>query len=167
VAKLNTHWTDTSTADYLYKIGADYVRQIEQRIGEEDTQVQLAAKLGVTPGRVSQVLNHPGNITLRNIVEYARVLGLKVAVIAYDDGDPHNFSGPVDSEIFTSCWQMMGKPKDFFDLRDIRASAANTDTRMIEVWEAPRKEPTTAYSVTASADSADNDPAKRVCIING
>jgi hypothetical protein len=112
------------------------------------------------------VLNHPGNITLRNIVEYARALGLKVAVVAYDDGDPHNFDGPLDSEIFKSCWQIMGEPKDFFDLKDIRASAANTGTRMMESVVA-RKEPAPAYSVSASAGTADNHPAKRVCIING
>jgi transcriptional regulator with XRE-family HTH domain len=169
VAKLNAHWTESSTADYLYTIGADYVRQIEQKIGDgEGTQAQLAARLGVTKGRVSQVLNHPGNITLRTIVEYARALGLKVAVIAYDDGDPHNFDGPLDSEIFTFCWEMMGKPKDFFDLKNIRATADNRSTRMMEPPTMPlRREPQTAYSDSASTETADNHPDRKVCIVNG
>lgn len=164
MGKLNRHWTEESTTDYLYKIGADYVRQIGQKIGDgEGTKKQLAHRLGVSKGRVSQVLNHPGNITLRTIVEYARVLGLKVAVVAYDDGDPRNYDGPLNSEIFASCWAMLGKPKDFFDLKDIRTSADNSATRM---GPPLRKEPTTAYSAGASMESADNHPERKINIIN-
>jgi hypothetical protein len=160
---VNRHWTDRRAADYLYKIGSDYVRQIERRIGDEEgTRSQLAVRLGVSKGRVSQLLNHPGNITLRNIVDYARALGLKIAVVAYDDGDPDNFDGPINSEIFTSCWELMGKPKDFFDLKDVCATADTTHTRVIEAETlVPRKEPTMAYSI-----GADNHPDRKIHISN-
>ena len=132
MGKLNTHWTDSTTSDFLYKIGADYIRQIEQKMESGVNQAQLASRLGVSKGRVSQVLKHPGNITLRNIIEYARSLGMKVSVIAYDDGDHENSNGPISPEIFTSCWEMSGRPRDFFDLRAIRAATAgNTESQPI------------------------------------
>jgi transcriptional regulator with XRE-family HTH domain len=160
MGKLNPHWTEDSTSDLLYKIGADYVRQIERKIpGAVPTQAKLAARLDVSEGRVSQVLKHPGNITLRTIVEYARALGLKVAVIAYDDGDPKNFAGPINAEIFTSCWEMSGRPRDFFDLNEMRATADNT--KFFESLT-HRKEPATAYSTVFNpSESADNDPENR------
>ncbi len=113
------HWTERSVEDFLYKIGWDFVAQIEKLIDSgETTQAALAEKLGVSRGRVSQVLSNPGNVTLKNIVRYARALGKKVSVVAYDDGDPDNHNGPVNSEIFLSCWERAGKPADFFSLND-------------------------------------------------
>ncbi len=113
------HWTERSTDDFLYKIGWDFVAQIERLIDSgETTQAALAEKLGVSKGRVSQVLNNPGNITLKNIVRYARALGKKVSIVAYDDGDPDNHKGPVNSEIFLTCWERAGGPADFFSLND-------------------------------------------------
>jgi len=70
----------------------------------------------VTDGRISQVLNNPGNLTLRKVVEYARALGMKVSIVAYEDGDPDNVSGPINSEIFNMCWKKAGCPNDFFGL---------------------------------------------------
>ena len=163
MGKLNTHWTEDSTSDFLYRVGSDYIRQIEQKIEGNVNQARLAARLSVTEGRVSQVLKHPGNITLRNIVEYARVLGLKVAVIAYDDSDPNNYDGPINAEIFTSCWELAGKPRDFFDLKEMGATADNTRFD----YSIRRKEPTTAYCPSgASIESADNHPERRVRIIH-
>ena len=111
------HWTERSTEDFLYKIGWDFIAQIEKLIDSGGTtQDALAKKLGVSKGRVSQVLRNPGNVTLKNIVRYARALGRKVSIIAYDDGDPDNHNGPVNAEIFLSCWEAAGKPADFFSL---------------------------------------------------
>jgi hypothetical protein len=76
----------------------------------------IASKLNVSPGRVSQVLNNPGNLTIARTVEYTRALGMKVALIAYDDGDSENDKGPVNAEVFTQCWRRMGCPRDLFSL---------------------------------------------------
>jgi hypothetical protein len=84
--------------------------------------------LKVSEGRVSQVLNNPGNLTLRKIVEYVRALGRKVAIVEYDDGDHENLKGPVNSEIFATCWYTAGAPDDFFALE---SAAANKMTYMI------------------------------------
>lgn len=115
MAELNKHWTEKSTDDFLYRIGADFVSQIERLLGTQ-SKASLARKLGVSAGRISQVLNNPGNLTLKTMIEYARALGLKISVVTYDDGDPKNLNGPVDAEIFEQCWIRHGKPLDFYAL---------------------------------------------------
>lgn len=125
MGKLNTHWTEASVEDFLYRISTDYIRQLEKVMGGAGVnQAKLAKKLGITEGRVSQVFGNPGNLTLRKIIEYARSLGKKVSIVCYDDDDLENQSGPVNSQIFTACWERAGKPTDFFALMDRQASAA-------------------------------------------
>jgi transcriptional regulator with XRE-family HTH domain len=115
MAKLKKgHWTERSVDDFLYRIASDFVRQIEKAMGGEINQAKLAETLGVTEGRVSQIMNNPGNLTLRKIIEYSRALGRKVSVVAYEDDDPQNLNGPINSEVFTLCWEKAGKPVDFF-----------------------------------------------------
>jgi transcriptional regulator with XRE-family HTH domain len=116
MAELTKHWTEKSTEDFMYRLGADFVSQIERLLGTE-TKASLAKKLGVSAGRISQVLNNPGNLRLKTMIEYARALGLKISVVAYNDNDPDNVNGPVDAEIFEQCWIRAGKPLDFFALQ--------------------------------------------------
>src|SRR5205085_8781295 len=115
MAELSKHWTEKSTDDFLYRIAADFTSQIEKLLGEE-SKTSLAKKLGVTVGRISQVLNNPGNLRLKTMIEYARALGLKLSIIAYNDGDPENANGPIDAEIFEQCWIRAGRPIDFYAL---------------------------------------------------
>jgi transcriptional regulator with XRE-family HTH domain len=124
------HWTEKSTDDFLYRIAADFVRQVESAMENAGVnQAGLAKRLKVSEGRVSQVLNNPGNLTLRKIVEYVRALGRKVAIVEYDDGDSKNLRGPVNSEIFAKCWYAAGMPSDFFELAN--GAAANTMTYIL------------------------------------
>jgi hypothetical protein len=111
------HWTERTVADYVHKIAADFISQIEEKMNKEGiSPTVLAEKLGVTTGRVSQVLNGPGNLTLRNCAQYTRAVGMKAVVVAYEDGDPENYDGPVNPQILFDCWVKCGRPKDFFDL---------------------------------------------------
>ena len=115
-----THWTERDVTSFVFRIAADFVVQIERKMeAERMTRKKLAKVLGVSVGRVSQVLNDPGNLTLRNIVQYARALGMKAAVVAYDDCDKDNHNGPVNPGIFEACWQRAGCPADFFDLAHV------------------------------------------------
>jgi len=117
---LKGHWTSRSTDDFVYRIAADFVLQIENKMDSEHMkQAELANILNVTDGRVSQVLRNPGNLTLKKVVEYSRALGMKAAIVAYDDGDRENENGPINSEIFNLCWQRAGAPKDFFILTNV------------------------------------------------
>lgn len=122
---LSKHWTERSIEDFLYRVGFDFVQQIEELMKPSGTsQTELAKKLRVTEGRVSQVLNNPGNLTLRKVIEYARALQKKVAIVVYDDGDPDNENGPINAEIFARCWDRSGKPSDFFAVDDDKSRAA-------------------------------------------
>ena len=116
---MQKHWTERSTKDYLFHIVADFIVQLEERMERQGiNQDKLAKLLRITKGAVSQVLNKPGNMKLDNIVKYARALGLKVSIVAYDDGDRGNTRGPINSEIFKICWEKQGKPGDFWSIRD-------------------------------------------------
>lgn len=55
------------------------------------------------------------------MAEYARALGMKVVVVAYDDNDPDNTRGPINPEIFQQCWKHMGSPADFYELASVLA----------------------------------------------
>ncbi|MBM3774275.1 MAG: helix-turn-helix transcriptional regulator [Acidobacteria bacterium] len=132
------NWTESSVDDFLYRLGSDFVRQMEQAMAAKKTnQAGLAKTLGVSEGRVSQMLNNPGNLTLRKMIEYSRALQRKVSVIAYDDNDPKNLRGPINAEIFTSCWEMAGKPADAFELpiphtSVIRSEATGADLHYLD-----------------------------------
>lgn len=135
MAKPSKHWTERSVDDFLYRIGADFVRQVESAMEESGTtQGELAERLGKSDSRVSQILNNPGNLTLRAIIGVARALGRKVSVVTYDDGDPANEKGPVRAEIFASCWEAEGRPSDFFELNQ-RQEATNESFYVVSLFK--------------------------------
>lgn len=108
------HWTETSVEDFLYKIAADFMDQLQLAMNSKPmTRSQLAKRLGKTAGRVSQMFNSPGNLGLKQIITVSRALGLKVAIVAYDDNDPENERGPINSDIFRICWENAGQPNNF------------------------------------------------------
>lgn len=122
MAMANGHWTQRSIEDFVYKISSDFAFQLVRKMDSEHlSQKTIADKLGVSVGRVSQVLNNPGNLTLKKCVQYAGILKMKTALVAYDDDDPDNNNGPVNSEIFYRCWQHAGRPRDFFELAESRS----------------------------------------------
>jgi predicted XRE-type DNA-binding protein len=113
-----THWTSRSVDDFTYRIASDFVGQIEAKLESNGTpRTRFAKAIGVTPGRVSQVLNNPTYFNLKSMVSYAKAAGMKVAVIAYDDDDPKNEKGPINAQVFSSSWDRAGKPRDLFELR--------------------------------------------------
>lgn len=125
---LTRHWTERNIDAFVQRTGADFMLQIQKVIDASGArQAQLASTLGVTPGRVSQVLNSPGNLTLRKVVQYARAIGRKVSIVVYDDGDEANLKGPIDGEIFVSCWNKEQKPTDFSALRELEGASANAE----------------------------------------
>lgn len=116
------HWTSENTEAFIHRITFDFITTIAKHLEAKPlTQAKLAKKLDVSEGAVSQVLNTPRNLTLKTIVRYARAIGLKIALVAYDDGDPDNKRGPINSEIFAACWESVGRPEDFRQLRTMTA----------------------------------------------
>ena len=116
------HWTQNSPADFIYSISSNFVAQIETKIEEEGiSQNEVASKMNKTSGRVSQILNNPGNLSIRVMVELARAFGMKVSIVAYDDHDPNNDRGPVDPDVFVKCWERSGRPANLFEAEDVSA----------------------------------------------
>lgn len=116
--KLNSakHWTAESIENFVHRIASDFLAQLETRIEKgEISRTELALRLDRSPGRISQLFN-PGNITIGSAVRLVRAMDLKVALVAYDDDDPENCNGPVNSDIFARCWKHMGAPTTFFEL---------------------------------------------------
>lgn len=114
--EMQKHWTSRSIDAFVFGVSSGFIAQLETKLEIAGQNYKdLANEIGVTQGRVSQVLNNPGNMTLKSAVKYARALGMKVALIAYEDqDDPGNNEGPVNSQVFVQCWKGSGSPRDLF-----------------------------------------------------
>src|SRR5690349_15763818 len=116
-SSMSKHWTSGSTIAFVRRIASDFVAQIEMKLEHEEIgHSELAERLKVSVGRVSQVMNSPGNLTLKNTVNYATAVGAKVAVVVYEDGDPSNIKGPIAADVFRACWEKVGRPRNMFEL---------------------------------------------------
>ena len=123
MTKVETHWTERDIDSFLFRIVSDFTSHVEDLLeSNRISRKELAARLDVTPARISQVLNDPGNLGLKQIVRYSRALGEKVAVITYSDNDSENVQGPIAADVFVTCWEEAGKPVDFFELNEQFAS---------------------------------------------
>jgi transcriptional regulator with XRE-family HTH domain len=129
------HWTSVNSKAFIHRITFDFIAQLEKRIDCLGLkQSDLARKLNVTEGSVSQVLNSErDNLTLKTMVSYANALGMKVAVVAYADDDPKNEYGPVGSEIFSTAWTSIGKPRDIWTLNE-NVKSISSNHSALEGW---------------------------------
>jgi len=142
------HWTSRSVEDFQFRLAADFIAQLEAKMEQLDmSQAELARAMDVTEGRISQIVNSPGNLSLNLMVKCARVLGMKLSVVAYEDEDKENNQGPVDAEIFRRCWEKAGYPRDFWALEESQqerhnekpqARAASTGQAEIPLRESPQ-----------------------------
>ena len=106
---INRHWTERSIADFVYRISADFVLQLEKKLDLAGISHRAFAGMAhVSEGRVSQVLNNPGNLTLTSTVQWARALNMKVAIVAYEDGISVKQEWPGKfgdlSRLLEACW---------------------------------------------------------------
>jgi hypothetical protein len=116
---ITRHWTAESTANFTHRIASDFLAQLEIKLEKGDiSRTELAKRLDRTPSRVSQLFS-ASNMNLDSAVKLARAMDMKVALIAYDDEDPENNNGPINSEIFRACWKHLGSPANFFELSAI------------------------------------------------
>lgn len=129
------HWTQRSVADFVYNISSNFVAQLETRMEEKEiSRSELAARMNKSNGRVSQVFNNPGNLSLRVIVEYARTLDMKVSIVAYDDGDPDNKNGPINPEVFVKSWEKANRPLDLFEVAGADAKQPDMNWQYAYGW---------------------------------
>lgn len=108
------HWTQESAKDFAYHLSLDFFTQLQDRFDESELlRKEFAEKMNLSAGRISQIFNNaPENPKVDSLVRYAQALGLKVSIVAYDDGDPDNNKGPVFSGVIAKCWEQMGRPRD-------------------------------------------------------
>jgi transcriptional regulator with XRE-family HTH domain len=111
------HWTEQDIESFRYRLGADFIEDLEARMKALGlNHASLAKMKGVSQARVSQVFNDPGNLTLDSMIEWTRAAGLKVSVVVYDDRDAKNELGPIPAEMFQRCWEICGKPSTEWQL---------------------------------------------------
>lgn len=112
---MKTHWTERSIKYYLFSIVADFTAQLEIKMESENiSQDELAKKLGISKRRVSQILSVSKNISIENIIKFAKALDMDVSIVAYEDVKTKYERGPINSDIFRICWEKSGKPIDFW-----------------------------------------------------
>lgn len=123
-----THWTERSTEDFLYSIASDFVEALKEKMLTLGmSQSKLAREAKVHKSFVSRIFKDPGNLTLDTIVKFARTVGMKVSILAYEDkADPSNTNGPLDSEIFRLCWEHAERPTDLWAIKE--KNVAKTDS---------------------------------------
>ena len=111
------HWTSNSIDDLAFRIGFDFVAQLESKLEEEGTDRKaFAKKAKVSAGRISQVFNTPNNLRVTSLVQYASAAGMGAAIVAYELDDPDGENGPIPPEVFRRCWERAGRPKNMFEL---------------------------------------------------
>ena len=120
-----SHWTNRSLEDLVHSVAVDFMAQIEMSMEQSGMErKELALKAGVSPGRVSQVLNNPSGLNLRSMVKYAAAMNKKVAVVTYDDNDPQNAFGPISGGVFGDAWRNAGCPRDLFEIHGAATTAS-------------------------------------------
>ncbi|HEX8721504.1 MAG TPA: helix-turn-helix transcriptional regulator [Pyrinomonadaceae bacterium] len=121
-----THWTERSAEDFLYSIASDFVEQLQSKMATLNnmTRAKLAKAAGISKGRISQIFNDPGNISLDTAIRLARALGLSVSLLTYENtADPNNERGPVNADVFRICWEKAGRPFDMWDIQRLSQAA--------------------------------------------
>lgn len=110
--KTNKSWVENSVENLKYFIGADFVDQLQTKLDSQGlTQRMFAEKLGVTEGRVSQIFNSPGNLTIDTMVSWGQTVGMKTGIILYGNSVDEELRGPLSGKIFYDCWRNMGAPR--------------------------------------------------------
>ncbi|MFN2492570.1 MAG: helix-turn-helix domain-containing protein [Pyrinomonadaceae bacterium] len=130
------HWTNESSHAFIHRVTFDFWTQIQKRLEVLPlTQFELAQMFNVSESAVSQTLNNSRNPTLKTLFNYAQAAKLKFAILAYEDTDPTN--SPVNSEIFTICWEKAGRPRTFGQASAVRSveAAFNYDSLIIPTYK--------------------------------
>jgi hypothetical protein len=162
---LKGNWGNRDDDDFLYQIGFDFVAQLEEVMKSTPLdRAGLAKKLGVSKGRVSQILNNPGNLTLKLVVQYARALDRKVAIVAYDDDDSAHTRGPVHPQVFVACWEKDGKPTDMFSIGS--AVASTTGSQIDARFQAMRVSDKRAATISDHAETGNGIEADIQDLLN-
>lgn len=126
-----THWTERSPNDFLYSIASDFVEQLQERMEMLPMkQSELARAANVTKGYVSRMFKNPGNLSLITMIRFARIVGMKLSIVGYEDkNDPDNTRGPISADVFRRTWEDAGQPADMwaFEVKTVKQTGPILD----------------------------------------
>jgi len=126
-----THYT-ADVAGFRSHLAHDCMDQVQHVMEEVGlTQRALAQRLGLTEGRVSQLLNAPGNLTLDKLVQISFAVDRKLGLLLYDDDDPKHGKGPVFGEVFRRTWELAGKPHTGWDLEELELKHTKSERHQL------------------------------------
>ena len=132
------HWTADSPLRMVRAISSDFIAQLETVMEHPGcSYMELAKRLGVTMGRVSQMMNTPVNFPRKNGVLYGAAVGMNVVVVAYPADCT---TAPISGDVFRTCWEIAGRPKNMFDIQESTVGFATNSGGMAcigHVWEKP------------------------------
>jgi hypothetical protein len=140
LSKVQPHWTVGDPLRLVRSISSDFMAQIETRMEDIDgfTHTDLAKRLHVSLGRVSQMMNSPGNFTLKNGIMYAGAVGMSMTLVAYP-ADAVGNGGPVSGDVFRACWEIAGRPTNMFEVKESTVGFSTSNGGMAacigHVWE--------------------------------
>ena len=130
------HWTADNPLRMVRWVASDFIAQVETRIEQIPgfTYAHLADRLKVSLGRVSQMMNSPGNFTLKNGVLYAGAVGMHAVVVTYPAGC--NNGSPISGDVFRTCWEIAGCPTNMFEIHEATVGFASTSGGMAAIGHA-------------------------------
>jgi len=119
------HWTAESDENFWFAVVLDCLFQLENRMAELGMNyAEFSERVGLSEDEIERLFNEDSDeIPMTTLVKWAKALGMKLTLVAYDDGDVKVGSednarcGPVNPEIFAHCWKIMGKPRNVWDIR--------------------------------------------------
>ena len=110
---------DDKNADCLYKLSHQFTSQIKIAMDQGGLKYKdIAERMGLTPGRVSQIMHDPGNITLSTMIKLGNAVGLKTSVLLYDYNYDNLDDDHIIPSVFRACWRRLGSPKNMLDIYD-------------------------------------------------
>ena len=112
-----SHWTEEGPTAFVHALVTSYVRDLNALLSSiEMGTKELGERSGLGKQAAQSTLENVLRWTTEKMVFWARTAGLKVSIVVYDDGDPDNEKGPVDSRCFYACWKKCGSPRTVKEL---------------------------------------------------
>jgi len=113
------HWTERGFDEYHFQVMFDFVCEVEKALEARGmNRNDLAKGIEVPWQRLLAWFNDPTKITLLYAIKMARLLGMKLGIAVYDDGDATNERGPVNPDIMVKCWRHLNSPRDYYELKE-------------------------------------------------
>lgn len=106
----NKHWTSRDNDSFKFAVLADFIDQVKDKLEKDGISIATFFKKLHDPHYIALNFDNPDGLSVLNMADIIQALNLKMTILVYDDGDTENKTGPVNSEMFKTCWDLQGKP---------------------------------------------------------